>query len=297
MAHGHIKEFDSTKETIDDFRQRFEFYCAANNMRSEDETQQARKKALFITMLWQITFIKLRDLANPTDITTLSLDQVVELLTAHYHPQTIKITECYKFFKRTQEDQERTTDFIAALRRLVKTCNFGQYLDTAFHDQFVCGLNDRKCQWELLSTQELTLQMAIQKATAAKIAIRESWKIHGASAEQMASKDLHKILPKLNAFAVVGLATNQHSASIKLLNVTIAKRLDIWLQCVAQSNLLTDKTRILPVVSVFSLCKKLLTVMMTTVVIALDTCIIFYRWALKQTSSYSQWISTQYQLR
>ena len=105
MAHGHIKEFDSTKETIDDFRQRFEFYCTANNIKSDDEAQQTRKKALFITMLGQLqtTFVKLHDLASPDDITT---DQVVELLTAHYCPQTIEIAECYKFFKRMQEDQE-----------------------------------------------------------------------------------------------------------------------------------------------------------------------------------------------
>jgi len=32
MAHGHIKEFDSAKETIEDFRQYFEFYCTANNV-------------------------------------------------------------------------------------------------------------------------------------------------------------------------------------------------------------------------------------------------------------------------
>lgn len=37
---------------------------------------------------------------------------------------------------------------------------------------------------------------------------------------------------------MVGLATNHNSASIKRLNVTIARRLDTWLQCVAQSHLL-----------------------------------------------------------
>ena len=63
---------------------------------------------------------------------------------------------------------QETTDF-TALRRLAKTCNFGQYCDTALRDQFVCGLHDRKCQRELLSTQDLTLETAIQKATAAVI--------------------------------------------------------------------------------------------------------------------------------
>ena len=59
MAHGHIKEFDSAKETIEDFRQRFELYCTANNIKAKDEAQQARKKALFVTMLGQTTFVKL----------------------------------------------------------------------------------------------------------------------------------------------------------------------------------------------------------------------------------------------
>ena len=133
MAQGHIKEYDSTKETVDDFRQRFKFYCAANNIKSDDEAQQERKKALFIIMLGQITFVKLRDLASPADIATLSLDQVVELLTVHHQPKTIEIAERYKF---VQDDQEQTTDFVAALRRLAKTCNFGEYLNTALCDQF-----------------------------------------------------------------------------------------------------------------------------------------------------------------
>jgi len=148
MADGHIKEFDSAKETIEDFRQCFEFYCMANNIKAEDEPQQAQKKALFITMLGQATFVKLRDLTSPDDIKTLTLEQVMALLTAHFQPQTIEIAERYKFFTRIQEYQESTMDFIAALRRLAKTCNFGQYLDIPLCDQFVCGLSDRKCQRE-----------------------------------------------------------------------------------------------------------------------------------------------------
>ena len=152
IAQGHIREFDSAKETIEDFHQRFEFYCQANNIKSEDEAQLAHKKALFITMLGQTAFVKLHDLASPNDISTLTLNQVVEILTAQYRPQTIEIAERYKFFKCTQWDQEHTTEFIAALRWQAKTCNFRQYLDTALRDQFVCGLSNHKCQQELLST-------------------------------------------------------------------------------------------------------------------------------------------------
>ena len=56
------------------FCQHFEFYCAANNIKSdrgpESDDEALYKKALFITMLGQITFIKLHDLASPADIVT-----------------------------------------------------------------------------------------------------------------------------------------------------------------------------------------------------------------------------------
>ena len=86
----------------------------------------------------------------------------------------LEIAERYKFFKRTQGVSERTADFMAELRRLAKTCNFGQYLETALRDQFVCGLLDEKCQRELLSIQDLTAEIAIRRATAAEVVSKET---------------------------------------------------------------------------------------------------------------------------
>ena len=42
--------------------------------------------------------------------------------------------------------------------------------------------------------------MAIQKATAAEAATRESWEIHGAPAEQIPSNDVHKMTHKFKCF-------------------------------------------------------------------------------------------------
>jgi len=145
MAYGNVREFDPAKESIEDFQQCLEFYCLANNIKTEDKAQIARKKTLFITMLGQ-TFAKLRDLANPRPVTDLSLDAIVEVLTTHYWPHTIEIAERYKFFKCVQEDGEQVAEFVANLRHQAKTCNFGQYLDTTLWDQLVCGLHNRKCQ-------------------------------------------------------------------------------------------------------------------------------------------------------
>jgi len=37
MARGSVEEFDPAKESVEDFQQRFEFYCLANNIKAEDE--------------------------------------------------------------------------------------------------------------------------------------------------------------------------------------------------------------------------------------------------------------------
>ena len=194
MAHGNIREFDPAKESVEDFKQRFEFYCLANNIKAEDDTQIARKKAIFVTMLGQATFAKLRDLANPREITDLTLADIVGVLTAHYRPHTIEIAERYNFFKCVQDDGERVADFVANLRRLAKTCNFGQYLNTALCDQLVCGLRDRKCQRDLLSISDLTLDVALQKATAAETADKGSKHIRAdMTSDQPLSQELHKM--------------------------------------------------------------------------------------------------------
>ena len=56
VAHGTLWEFDATKESIDNFVQRFEFHCQANNIKDGAEVQRNWKKALFITLVGQANF-------------------------------------------------------------------------------------------------------------------------------------------------------------------------------------------------------------------------------------------------
>ena len=174
MAHGNLREFDPKKELIEDFHERFDFYCLANNIHDNNEENLRRKKALFITLLGQVTFARLKILASPTPVSELTLDAIMERLIGHYRPQTIEIAERFKFFKRNQGNTESATEFVAELRRLAKTCNFGGYLETAIRDQFVCGLRDSKCQKELLCEANLTAERALQRARAAEVVRKET---------------------------------------------------------------------------------------------------------------------------
>ena len=105
MAHGSLREFDPIKESVEDFKKCFEFYCLANNFWGEGDHAR-RKKALFITLLGQETYEKLKILTSPTPVADLTLDAIMEHLIGHYRPQTIEIAERFKFFQRSQKKRK-----------------------------------------------------------------------------------------------------------------------------------------------------------------------------------------------
>ena len=54
------------------------------------------KKALFVTLLGHSTFTKLKTLASPTQVSELAMDDIMELLLAHFRLQTIEIAERFE---------------------------------------------------------------------------------------------------------------------------------------------------------------------------------------------------------
>ena len=132
----------------------------------------------------------------------------MEHLLGHYWPQTIEIAERFKFFKRVQLKDESIAKFMAELRRLAKTCNFGDYLDIAIRDQFVCGLKNTKCQTELLCVADLTAATALRKALAAEVVT------HEAKAMQEPSQETTEGVHKLNiGFKCYRCGKQGHSAA------------------------------------------------------------------------------------
>ena len=136
--------------------------------------EEAKQKALFLTRIGQTAYSKLKTLVGPTPLAELDLNTIVEKLAEHYRPDTVEIAERLKFFKRQQNDEEGVTEYMAELRKLAKTCNFGSYLDTALRDQLVCGLKDPRIQRELLCVQKLTVAQALERARAMEAVAKEA---------------------------------------------------------------------------------------------------------------------------
>ena len=88
-----------------------------------------------------------------------------------------------------QKPSETVVEFMSQLRALAKSCNFGNYLLTALRDQFVCGLKDLKCQQELLSIPDLTVEIAQRKAQAAEVVALETKSMKPSRTEESKIQD------------------------------------------------------------------------------------------------------------
>ena len=116
--------------------------------------------------------------------------QVKEKLTAHLKPKPIKIAECFRFYKRQQQPNEKMADYIAEVRRLATTCEFGTFLDEALRDKFICGLFKESIQRRLLAEADLTLKKALELAQGMEAAEKDSKEI---KATPGSGSQVHKV--------------------------------------------------------------------------------------------------------
>ena len=86
--HYHLVEpFDPATEQIEDYKERFDFYCTAHGI-IED-----KQKALFSTRVGQKMYAKLITWISPTSFSDLFLDEIVEKLKVRTHTETVEIAK------------------------------------------------------------------------------------------------------------------------------------------------------------------------------------------------------------
>ena len=88
----------------------------------------------------------------------------------HYNPKALEIALSFHFGTRDQKSEESVSDYEVALKRLAVYCNYGEYLNRALRDRFVCGLNNPKIQNKLFNTEDLTFKKACHIAKTMEMA-------------------------------------------------------------------------------------------------------------------------------
>ena len=91
----------------------------------------------------------------------LKFKDICDILKKHFSAQPIKIAEHYCFYNRKQAEGESAADYLAQLRQLASTCQFGVVLDEALCDRLVCGIQEPEVQ-RRLAEADWTLKKAFQ---------------------------------------------------------------------------------------------------------------------------------------
>ena len=159
---GKIEEFDVRGGKIDRYLERLQQYFVANDIPPDSETS-SRQRAILISILGAEAYDILFDLCSPNSPSCKSFADLKTILKSHFAPKRFTIAERYRFHNCTQTESESAAEFVANLKKLAPTCDFGTFLPDALRDRFVCGLRSTSLQKKQLADDH-TFQQALKVA-------------------------------------------------------------------------------------------------------------------------------------
>ncbi|KAF0292376.1 hypothetical protein FJT64_009630 [Amphibalanus amphitrite] len=101
-------------------------------------------------------------------------DVTLRQLREFYTPRTNVIVERFRFRQRAQAPTESTADFVAALRGLARTCQFGQMESELIRDVVVEKTPHQRLRERLLQDRDLTLDKVLSVAETYEDSLREA---------------------------------------------------------------------------------------------------------------------------
>ncbi len=163
MSRFDFEHFDVTKP------EEFDVYIERLNCLFEArDTEETKKGVIFLSIVGADAYSIIRNLTAPELPSKLAYVEIVRLLTNYFKPKINVVAQRFKFHKRNQQSGESVQCYMNGLRKLAAACAYGDFLDQALRDQFVCGLACPETQAKCLSEGGLTLEQAIGLATSAE---------------------------------------------------------------------------------------------------------------------------------
>ncbi|KAM7315470.1 uncharacterized protein ISCGN_005253 [Ixodes scapularis] len=187
---GQVEHFDASLCSWSSYEERLASFLRANHVPETDQVDA------FLSLIGPTTYNLLKSLTAPQLPVTKSFDELTQLLRDHLEPKPSVIAERARFHRRIQEEGETIAQFVAALRTLARTCDFGTFLDESLRDRFVCGMRRVDIQRALFAEDKtLTFQKAVDRAVALETAIKSTSEVHGSggNSDQVESASVHKL--------------------------------------------------------------------------------------------------------
>ena len=185
-----LHAFDPRSTTWESYRDRIGFYFKASRITTAED-----KKAFFLWAVGDSTYTLLQSFVAPRTLTaeTVTYDELIKLLDAHYDAQQNIMTATHDFYTCVQKPGQTFADWKAELREKLRHCGFTSSVlktkpqDRALRDMYVIGIRSVKIRQALLKEQDPdldTTERIIQRAERLEADVRHF-------ATPTVSSDLH----------------------------------------------------------------------------------------------------------
>lgn len=128
--------------------------------RCREESKEFRTATL-LTCIGQEALEVYDGLAFESEAQKMDIDVILLKLEEFCVGATNEIYERYRFNKRDQEAGESIESYLASLRSLAKSCNYGELTDSLIRDRIVVGIRENNVRKKLLQENKLTLAKCI----------------------------------------------------------------------------------------------------------------------------------------
>lgn len=172
---GHMDPFIMGNDFAE-YEMRLQQFFIVNDVAEE------KKVAFFITYIGANAYSVLRKLFSPDDPSSKRYKDLVDALKAYFAPSVNEIAESFKFYN-AQQGEKSIREFIIELKAFAEKCNFGNFLDRALRDKFVCGVRDNQLRSKFLKESSLTFKKACELAL--------SWEMAEDETREMCKKEFH----------------------------------------------------------------------------------------------------------
>ena len=140
---GSVGEFDPKKEDFYTYEMRLKIWMSVNKIDDDD------KGKVLLALVGPEAFEIIMNQTAPDDPSTKPYANLVKTAKDSYDVTKNTLTERQEFRAHQQRLGEGISDYILALKRLSRHCNYGDRLNENLRDTFVGGLSSKQVKQKL----------------------------------------------------------------------------------------------------------------------------------------------------
>ena len=152
------------------FRSQWANYEVATDLAEESK---AKRAAVFLACLGTEAFEVCQAMPFDTEADRQDIDKLIEAFERHCVGEINISYERYVLNRRAQDLGETFDSFLSDIRRLIRSCEYGDLEESIIRDRIVIGIRDDSTRRKLLQIRKLTLASAIDVCRATEVATKQ----------------------------------------------------------------------------------------------------------------------------